>query len=368
MRGPAAGSATRPATGRSPRGSGGRRCAGSSPPAAPARGRRSPRCSSAQARAAAVDSPSGDGTWRSMYCAWPPSRQGGTTQCRATAVGDLAAVVAAEQVQAQVDAGAQAGAGQHVAVVGEQHAGVDAGRRGAGPPAASAYSQWVVAGAAVEQPGRREHEGAGADRDQPGAAAVPSPAPRRRRRGGSRRCAGPGIWVPGTITVSAVARADASCCGRDRVARRRADRSAVEARHRHVVQRPPAGVLGLAEELGGDHGVVPDQRLEQQDDDAVRTVSGHGRILAHYGNSATGDGPDAFGRWGHGRSGTRRPAADLERRRPAAGLHWAWVVAAVTFVTLVGSAAFRSRAGRADGPAAHGVRLVARARSASRCR
>ena len=36
-------------------------------------------------------------------------------------VGDLAAVVAAEQVQAEVDAGAEAGAGEHVAVVGEEH-------------------------------------------------------------------------------------------------------------------------------------------------------------------------------------------------------------------------------------------------------
>ena len=39
-----------------------------------------------------------------------------------------------------------------------------------------------------------------------------------------------------------------------------------------------------------------------------------------------------------------RPTATARSRpgRPPSGLHWAWVVAAVTFVTLVGSAAFRS--------------------------
>jgi hypothetical protein len=41
------------------------------------------RCS-VQARAAAVVLLAGSGTGRSMYWAWPPSRQGGTTQRRAT--------------------------------------------------------------------------------------------------------------------------------------------------------------------------------------------------------------------------------------------------------------------------------------------
>ena len=38
---------------------------------------------------------------------------------------------------------------------------------------------------------------------------------------------------------------------------------------------------------------------------------------------------------------TTGPATD-GRPRVRTGLHWAWVVAPVTFVTLVGSAAFRS--------------------------
>ena len=44
-----------------------------------------------------------------------------------------------------------------------------------------------------------------------------------------------------------------------------------------------------------------------------------------------------------------------------AGLHWAWVVAAVTFVTLVGSAAFRSVPGGSTSASRNGspIRIVA---------
>ena len=83
------------------------------------------RCSSAQARAAAVDSSGRGGTCRSMYCAWPPSRHGRHDAVAGHPVGDLGAVVDPDQVQAQVDAGAQPGAGQDVAVVGEQDVRVE---------------------------------------------------------------------------------------------------------------------------------------------------------------------------------------------------------------------------------------------------
>ncbi|GGV97416.1 hypothetical protein GCM10010230_17740 [Streptomyces narbonensis] len=83
-------------------------------------------------------------------------------------VGDGRAVVAAHDVQAQVDAGGHARRGEDVAVVDEEHVGVDphAGEeplevRGGGP---------VGGGRApVEEPGGGEHVPAGADGDEPGA-------------------------------------------------------------------------------------------------------------------------------------------------------------------------------------------------------
>src|SRR4051794_24824674 len=119
------------------------------------------RCRSAHARVAAVDAAPSTATGWSMNWAWPPSRCGGTTQGRAArvgtpapgaagaggrdratppggagpggAVGDLGAVVAADDVQAQVDARGGAGRGQDVTLVDVEHVGVQVDRRmGAG--------------------------------------------------------------------------------------------------------------------------------------------------------------------------------------------------------------------------------------------
>jgi hypothetical protein len=199
-------------------------------------------------------------------------------------VGDLAAVVATEQVQAEVDAGAEAGAGEHVALVGEEHARVDAHT---GVEGAQLVGVLPVrrGGPAVEQAGGREHEGTGTDRHQPG---VRPDRRQRRTEVGRKRAVRAWARHLGARHDHGVGRGQGGCVvlRGDRVARRRADGSAVEARHRHVVEPSSVGVLGLAEELGRDHRVVADQRLEEQDDDAVRT--GHGRILAHIGDSATG--------------------------------------------------------------------------------
>ena len=108
-------------------------------------------------------------------------------------VGDLAAVVAAHQVQAQVDAGGDAGRGQHVAVVDEQHVRVERDLREA---ARGTARRGPVRGRrpAVEQAGRGQHERAGADRHQSasrpavcGRSAVGAPSGVSRRRATSRR-------------------------------------------------------------------------------------------------------------------------------------------------------------------------------------
>jgi hypothetical protein len=65
-----------------------------------------------------------------MYCAWPPSRESGTTAWRAGS-GDRCAVVEPHQVQAQVDPGGGPGRGEDVALVDEQHVGVDGRARAA---------------------------------------------------------------------------------------------------------------------------------------------------------------------------------------------------------------------------------------------
>ena len=101
---------------------------------------------------------------------------------------------------------------QHVAVVGEEHVGVEEDVRVERGQLVGVLP--VGRGRRPSRtPGRREHEGAGADRDQPRAAAVPSRGPRATSRGSVPSCRGPGSCVPGTITVSARASAEASCCG-----------------------------------------------------------------------------------------------------------------------------------------------------------
>ena len=95
-------------------------------PGQPLRRRSSARGAAAPTRASpAVESSSGAGTWRSMNCAWPPSRHGGTTQYLATALATCAPWSRANDVQAQVDSGGEPRRRQHVAVVDEQHVLVD---------------------------------------------------------------------------------------------------------------------------------------------------------------------------------------------------------------------------------------------------
>jgi hypothetical protein len=85
-------------------------------------------------------------------------------------------------VQAQVDAGGDAGRGHHVALVDVQHAGVDLDLReharqalGVGPVGGGA--------AAVEQAGGGQRERAGADRADPGTAGVSRAQGLERRAG-----------------------------------------------------------------------------------------------------------------------------------------------------------------------------------------
>ncbi len=87
------------------------------------------------------------------------------------AVGDLGAVVAPDQVQAEVDPGRAAGAGQHRSVVHVEHVRVDPDGRVALP---QQFGVPPVGGGllAVEQAGGGQGEGPGADRDDPGAALV----------------------------------------------------------------------------------------------------------------------------------------------------------------------------------------------------
>ena len=63
----------------------------------------------------------------SMNWACPPSRQGGTTMCRATALATAVPWSRADEVQAQVDAGAEPGRREHPAVVGEEDVLVERG-------------------------------------------------------------------------------------------------------------------------------------------------------------------------------------------------------------------------------------------------
>ena len=130
-------------------------------------------------------------------------------------VGHLAAVVGADDVQAEVDAGGHPGRGEHVAVVDEEHVGVESHVR---VPAPEPFRVRPVGGRRppVEQAGGGEHEGAGADRHDPGAPVVRR-AQRRCTAGSSTPSvsAGPS-WMPGTITVSACSSSSSSWSGSTR--------------------------------------------------------------------------------------------------------------------------------------------------------
>ena len=89
-------------------------------------------------------------------------------------VGDLRAMIGPHDVQAQVDSGGEAGRGQHVAVVDEQHVRVEQHLAGTAARMSSP-TPMRRRGALVEQARGGEHERAGTDRHQPGV----GPDPRR---------------------------------------------------------------------------------------------------------------------------------------------------------------------------------------------
>ena len=112
----------------------------------------------------------GTGAW--MNWAWPPSRWGGTTMRRATALATSAPWSLAHHVEAEVDGGGGAGGGHHVAVDHVEDVGVhvDVGehrccRR-------SAYIQWVVARRPSSRPALAEQERPAAEAEDAGAAGV----------------------------------------------------------------------------------------------------------------------------------------------------------------------------------------------------
>ena len=123
-------------------------------------------------------------------------------------VGGGGAELAAHEVQAGVDAGGRAGAGDDVAVVDEQDVGVEQDRREA-VEELLAVAPVRGAGPAVEQAGGAEDERATAHRQQRRAAVVGLAQRRRAPPAGTR----PGWSPPGTATRSAPSTASSPCSG-----------------------------------------------------------------------------------------------------------------------------------------------------------
>ena len=101
-------------------------------------------------------------------------------------VGDRGAELAADVVQARVDAGRGAGAGDHPVVLDEEHVRVDVAR-GKRRLSSSVCTPVRGAGASVQQAGLAEQEGARADREHPGAARVRPAEDVEHRLGGRLR-------------------------------------------------------------------------------------------------------------------------------------------------------------------------------------
>ncbi|GAA2482399.1 hypothetical protein GCM10010276_19490 [Streptomyces longisporus] len=202
-------------------------------------------------------------------------------------VGDGGAVVAAHHVQAQVDAGGDAGRGQDVAVVDEQYVRVDVDLR---EEALQLVGLRPVRGrgAAVQVAGRGEDEHAGADGGEPGAgpdvgesggqlvgedALLEDRTEFVRRRDDDRVGGGQGL------------RAVLDLDGEVGVGLHRArwpDRAGHD-----LVQRPPPGVLGASEDAVRDAQLEGEQSVEGEDDHTVRAelrvcrLTAHGPILAN---------------------------------------------------------------------------------------
>lgn len=103
------------------------------------------------------------GNGLSTYCRWPPSLAGGITSRMGEGGGDLGAVIAAHQMQAEIQAADHPGGGQDVTLVGEQDVPLDDGVASGG---FEIVQQAPVRGdgPAVEQPGGGEGEGTGTQR------------------------------------------------------------------------------------------------------------------------------------------------------------------------------------------------------------
>ena len=144
------------------------------------------RCPSAHSCSAARRTrPPASSTSTGTYWAWPPSRCGATTIWRAIAFATAAPCSWRTQVQAGVDPGRRARAGDHRAFVDVQHAGiyvdlrVAAGQLGRVPPVRGRP-------AAVQQPGRGQHESAGAVAEHPAARSTTARSAASTGSGGRR--------------------------------------------------------------------------------------------------------------------------------------------------------------------------------------
>ena len=165
-------------------------------------------------------------------------------------VGGRHPVVARHDVQAEVDAGGHAGRREDAPLVDVEDAGVDVDLRVARPELGGVAPVRGRA-APVEQPRRREHEGARADRDHPRAAAVGRP------QGGDDRGVGLGRGRPrcrGRRPCRPPERAQ-PVGGHDREARRAAHRPGAPPADG---ERVAVALVVVAEDLRGDREVEGD--------------------------------------------------------------------------------------------------------------
>ena len=217
-------------------------------------------------------------------------------------VGDLDAVLGAHQVQAQVDAGGRAGAGEDRAVLDVEHRRIDhdvrvARGEGVGEKPVRARA------APVEQTGRCQGERAAADREHPAAPGDAGPQ-RVDERGGRRAVERPGRdgdQVGGGEPPEPM-------LGADGEARRGAQRGCVDGDDREVVDRQPSVGPRRAEDLAEHAELERGDALAGHDGDVAQRAprrrcvgavpGGHpailpGRIVTVNGIPATGGGASA---------------------------------------------------------------------------
>ena len=209
--------------------------------------------------------------------------------------GKGGAVVAADDVQAEVKSGGDARAGQHASLVDVEDGRIDRHPRIA--PGEPLGGIPVRRGApAIEHAGLGEHERPGADRHDPRAAPV------SLRDGGGRDGEPLGIAAgldPGhDDRVGVPERLDARG-GHHFDPRRAAHRAGVHARQRERV----VGRAAVAEEVGGRRQIQQDHAVQGQRDHAVSAARGPsgsvGMNLTIHGISATCERAAAASGWRH---------------------------------------------------------------------